>query len=128
MKTLTLALFAPVTQSLTLYWQEGGYSRTSTVPVAELPGEQQEVVAAAMAWAQSQLPAGMDELVSVHLRREMVATAWDEAGEATAWGPQFTASLTGRGALGEATTPISLASGPIAAALQGMWQAIETAP
>lgn len=127
MKTLRLIRFTPSTGTAIRYWEEDGFRRNDNLTLSDLTPEQQGIVTGALAWATSKLPAGMESLESVELRKIAdVAIAWSEPDEEgnvtpTAFSPAFVASIVGNGEHGQAAVEINSEPGQVAEAMAQLW-------
>ncbi len=130
MKTLRLVIFNPSQNVASRYWEEDGFRRNDQIQIASLTGDQQAVVAGALAWATAHLPTGFSALESVELRRNAdVPTEWTAGTEEvpavpTAYGPSFTASIVGNGTLGQQAIEIGSDGSAAFVELAALWDQI----
>lgn len=130
MKTLRLIKFHPTQGVASRYWEDDGFRRNDTMTLADLTAEQQGIVSSALAWATSKLPAGMDSLESVELRKVAdVAIGWsapdvDGNSTATTFSPAFVAAIVGNGERGQSAIEISSEPGTVADGMSNLWEGL----
>jgi hypothetical protein len=68
-KSITSLLFDPPASTGIVFWQDGAFSGSTTMSIAELPQAQAAGIQAALGWLETQMPAGTTGLVRVVLQR-----------------------------------------------------------
>ncbi len=126
--SLRFAYFSPAGGSINLYVSDDGFARTAPVQLSALSGDQQAAVQSALGWLALQLPAGFTEIDQVIMEPgPLVATAWDEEEQPTAWSRTLNAAVTGRGPKGSRVVQITDAPPEIRTALLALWDTMESA-